>query len=304
MEKTIELIDTDEARALFGSADRTLKALKSRLDVNLIARNGVIRIRGDSEPVRKAAEVIETLRRAIREGREVTPDLVATLLDDAHSASPEMEVGKTHTITLRTSGQKRYMDAILKTHLTFCSGPAGTGKTFLAVAAAVSSLRLDEVKKIVLTRPAVEAGEKLGFLPGDFQAKISPYLRPLYDALYEVMDYDQVRRSIEREVIEVVPLAYMRGRTLNRAFIILDEGQNTTVEQMKMFLTRMGEGSKIVVTGDTTQVDLPAGRKSGMIAVQKILRNIKGIAFIQLRRADIVRHPLVQEIVRAYEEKS
>ncbi|MCZ6602051.1 MAG: PhoH family protein [Planctomycetota bacterium] len=299
----IELGDTAEARALFGSADRNLKALKKGCEVTLVARDGRLLIRGGDVAVERAANVVEKLRERIRLGKEVLPETVEEIVGQQDDPTGDLSFAQVETISTRTAGQRRYVDAILKYDLVFCSGPAGTGKTFLAVVSAVSSLRLGRVRKIVLARPAVEAGETLGFLPGDLEAKISPYLRPLYDALYELIEYEQVRRMIDREVIEVVPLAYMRGRTLNRAFIILDEAQNTTIEQMKMLLTRMGEGSKIVVTGDTTQVDLPQGKKSGMIAVQKILRGIPDIAFVQLRRSDIVRHALVQEIVRAYEEK-
>lgn len=302
MEKVIELRDTDEARALFGSADRNLKALKKGCEVDLVARNGRLSIRGDDARVQRAAKIVERLRKQVRMGHPVTPETVERMVGEGGEGSGDLNSSRVDAVRARTPGQKRYLAGIVKHDIVFCSGPAGTGKTFLAVVSAVSALKLGKVKKIVLVRPAVEAGEKLGFLPGDFEAKISPYLRPLYDALYEVMNYDQVRRSIEREVIEIVPLAYMRGRTLNRAFIILDEGQNTTKEQMKMFLTRMGDGSKIVVTGDTTQVDLPSGKQSGMIAVRKVLRGIGEIAFVQLHRADIVRHPLVSEIVRAYEE--
>ncbi len=201
----------------------------------------------------------------------------------------------------RSRGQEAYVRAILQNEMVFCIGPAGTGKTFLAVRMAVSFLREGEIKKIILCRPAVEAGEKLGFLPGDFQAKINPYLRPLYDALNDILDYDQVKRYLEREIIEILPLAYMRGRTLNSAFIILDEGQNTSISQMKMFLTRMGMSSRIVVNGDVTQVDLPEGMPSGLIHAHKIIRDISGIAWIELQKTDIVRHPLVRKIVEAYE---
>jgi phosphate starvation-inducible PhoH-like protein len=201
----------------------------------------------------------------------------------------------------RSRGQAKYIAAILENDVIFCIGPAGTGKTFLAVRMAVNALRAGEVRRLILCRPAVEAGEKLGFLPGDFQAKINPYLRPLYDALNDILDFDQVKRYVEREIIEIIPLAYMRGRTLNNAFIILDEGQNTTISQMKMFLTRMGLSSKIVVNGDVTQVDLPSGQPSGLIHARKVIRGIPGIAWIQLEKADIVRHPLVKRIVEAYE---
>ncbi|HVR75758.1 MAG TPA: PhoH family protein [Planctomycetota bacterium] len=201
----------------------------------------------------------------------------------------------------RSGGQEAYVQAIQKNEIVFCIGPAGTGKTYLAVRMAINFLRGGTIRKLVLCRPAVEAGEKLGFLPGDFQAKINPYLRPLYDALNDILEYDQVKRYLEREIIEILPLAYMRGRTLNNSFIILDEGQNTSIAQMKMFLTRMGMGSRIVVNGDVTQVDLPEGFPSGLIHAQKIIRDISGIAWIEMQKGDIVRHPLVRRIVEAYE---
>jgi phosphate starvation-inducible PhoH-like protein len=204
----------------------------------------------------------------------------------------------------RSPGQEAYLQAIEKNEIVFCIGPAGTGKTFLAVHMAVSFLREGLIRRIILCRPAVEAGEKLGFLPGDFQAKINPYLRPLYDALNDILDYDQVKRYLEREIIEIIPLAYMRGRTLNNAFIILDEGQNTSISQMKMFLTRMGMESRIVVNGDVTQVDLPDGIPSGLIHAQRIIREIPGIAWIRMEKRDIVRHPLVRRIVEAYEAEA
>ncbi|MBN1444246.1 MAG: PhoH family protein [Planctomycetes bacterium] len=203
----------------------------------------------------------------------------------------------------RSGGQKTYLRAILRNDIVFCTGPAGTGKTYLAVRMAVDCLRSGDVRHLILCRPAIEAGEKLGFLPGDFYAKINPYLRPLYDALNDILDYDQVKRYVGREIIEIIPLAYMRGRTLNNAFIILDEGQNTTVAQMKMFLTRMGSHSKIVVNGDITQIDLPAGQPSGMVHAERIVRDISGIEWVRLSKPDIIRHPLVKRIVEAYESE-
>jgi phosphate starvation-inducible PhoH-like protein len=236
----------------------------------------------------------------------------AAAMPDAPPASRSMARGSTSArgkaeeLTVpglaRSAGQSEYLQSIQKNDIVFCIGPAGTGKTFLAVYMAVSYLKQGLIRKIILCRPAVEAGEKLGFLPGDFQAKINPYLRPLYDALNDILDYDQVKRYVEREIIEIIPLAYMRGRTLNNAFIILDEGQNTSVSQMKMFLTRMGMSSRIVVNGDVTQVDLPEGMPSGLIHAQKIVTGIPGIGWVHLQRADIVRHPLVRRIVEAYEE--
>jgi phosphate starvation-inducible PhoH-like protein len=215
-------------------------------------------------------------------------DRVVRALDESH-------------VVPRTPGQKEYVRAIRTHDIVVAVGPAGTGKTYLAVACAVAALRRGEFRRLVLTRPAVEAGEHLGFLPGDLQAKVNPYLRPLYDALEDLIEFDEVQRTIARDVIEIAPLAYMRGRTLDRCFIILDEGQNTSPEQMKMFLTRMGRSSKVIVTGDVTQVDLPRGARSGLLHAREVLRDVKGIAFVTLGRADIVRHPLVQEIVDAYE---
>ena len=219
--------------------------------------------------------------------------------------TPAEEATKVHTALIaacaRSAGQESYMQSIVKNPIVFCIGPAGTGKTFLAVRMAVHLLRAGDVRRIILCRPAVEAGEKLGFLPGDFQAKINPYLRPLHDALNDILDYDQVKRYMERQIIEIIPLAFMRGRTLNNAFIILDEGQNTSISQMKMFLTRMGMNSRIVVNGDVTQIDLPEGQHSGLVHAEKIIRDIEGIGWARLGKADIVRHPLVKKIVAAYE---
>jgi phosphate starvation-inducible PhoH-like protein len=329
LEIVIELRGPQEALALFGSQDRNLRLLKERYDVAVVARNGVLKLSGEEQPVALADEAVRALLGRIRANEELTPELVDVVIGSPAApaapparkngghATPAHTVGDAHgappTIRsiegyrARTPGQQRYLDLLAKNEIVFAIGPAGTGKTFLAVLKAVEHLKAGEVHKIVLCRPAVEAGEKLGFLPGDIQAKVNPYLRPLYDALNEILDFDTTKKLLERETIEIVPLAYMRGRTLNRAFIILDEAQNTTREQMKMFLTRMGEGSRIVVTGDVTQVDLPAGKLSGLVHIERILRPLsEGIAIAHMTGKDIVRHRLVWEIVHAYEraEKS
>jgi phosphate starvation-inducible PhoH-like protein len=311
LEVVIELRGPEEALALFGSQDRNLRLLKERYDVGVVARNGVLKLSGAEADVAGAEGAVRTMLSHIRSSRELTPEAVAGAVAGGPEPPPARSrvaaalEGPIRTIEgyrARTAGQQRYLDLMERNEIVFSIGPAGTGKTFLAVLKAVEFLKKGDVHKIVLCRPAVEAGEKLGFLPGDIQAKVNPYLRPLYDALNEILDYDTVKKLIERETIEIVPLAYMRGRTLNRAFIILDEAQNTTREQMKMFLTRMGEGSRIVVTGDTTQIDLPPGKVSGLVHIERILRPVaNGIAFAHLGGKDIVRHRLVWEIVHAYE---
>ncbi len=314
MEITIQVASQNEAMVLFGLEDRNLKLIRDALPVSITARHGTLRLSGEKEAVEDAAGVLNGLLAIIRSGEKVTPNHVQKQLDAIRIRSlPAGGNGSQKTAAgiridgepierlCRSPGQEAYVRAVLKNDLVFCIGPAGTGKTFLAVRMAINYLRAGDIKKIVLCRPAVEAGEKLGFLPGDFQAKISPYLRPLYDSLNDILDYDQVKRFIEREIIEVIPLAFMRGRTLNHSFIILDEAQNTTTPQMKMFLTRMGETTKVVVNGDITQVDLPDGVASGLIQARSILPDIQGIQWVELRREDIVRHPLVKKIVEAYE---
>ena len=306
---TLDLRDHDEARALFGPNDRTLRLLRDRFGVEVFARDLRVVVRGDEAEA--ALAVLAGLLERTRAGQELAADDVDAAVGLRRAASarlgrnggPQEGARPDGGIRLKTKGQERYWRAIEEHQLVFAIGPAGTGKTFLAVAQAVRALKAGEVQRIVLCRPAVEAGEKLGYLPGDFQAKVNPYMRPLYDALNGLLDFDTVKRYLEREVVEVAPLAFMRGRTLNRAFVILDEAQNTTKAQMKMFLTRMGEGSRIVVTGDVTQIDLPRGTTSGLVHAQTILRGVDGIAFSLLGREDIVRHPLVWKIVERYEGK-
>ncbi len=308
-EATITLDDSDEAVLLFGTRDQNLRAIREALGVKLIARGDTVQIEGDDEPVSQAERVFEQLRQLARRQGKVTPADVRTILDviqhGGEQLGPQTLTSKEggRRVRPRTDGQARYVRAMQDHDMTFCVGPAGTGKTYLAVGMAVNLLRGGQVKKIVLVRPAVEAGERLGFLPGDIVAKVNPYLRPLFDALNDMLESEQVKRYMDNDIIEIVPLAFMRGRTLNQAVIILDEGQNATVPQMKMFLTRMGTGSKIIVTGDVTQVDLPRQMRNGMLDAIHRFRNLDEIAVVYLDEHDIVRHPLVQRIVRAYEEE-
>jgi len=305
---TIAVVDSKRLLAVFGPRDQHLRRIRSALGVGVAARDDAIQIEGDEAAVQRAAEVFEGLDQVARRSGVVTEADVDRLLNDrtpegGTAAAEPIEVQRPggHVVP-RSTGQAAYVRAIRDHDVVFCEGPAGCGKTFLAVAMAVSALRSEQVTKIVLVRPAVEAGESLGFLPGDLQAKINPYLRPLLDALREMMDFDLLKKLTEQDVIEMIPLAYMRGRTLNNAFIILDEAQNTTAAQMKMFLTRLGVGSKMVISGDTTQIDLPPNRRSGLIDALHRLERVTGCRKISLGGADIVRHPLVQRIVDAYEE--
>lgn len=318
MELTITIDDSQERQGLFGPADRTLRILRDELKVSLVARDQTVRISGRPPVVSRAAAVIELLRKKTHSGAFVDE---AAVLDAIAVAGASGSAKKSSTakppnpeemievyprgryVSPRTPGQKEYVKAIGQRDLVFCVGPAGTGKTYLAVAMAVAALKQACIKRIILVRPAVEAGERLGFLPGDMQAKVNPYLRPLFDALHDMMEFDQIKRLMVNDVIEVIPLAFMRGRTLNDSVVILDESQNTTASQMLMFLTRLGHNSKMIVTGDISQIDLPEDKLSGMIDARRRLKGIKGIAFIELKAQDIVRHKLVQAVVKAYGPK-
>lgn len=306
-EATIESADPQSVIMLFGPRDQHVRAIRDTLGVAIVHRDGQIRISGEEKSVAKATETLSQMKGLLDRGQILNVEDVNHLLAEQTGKTPAGTSGGIDVISTakrivpRTAGQARYVQSIRDHDLTFAIGPAGTGKTYLAVAVAVEAMKRQAIRKIVLVRPAVEAGESLGFLPGDLHAKINPYLRPLLDALNEMIGFEQIRKYMEQDIIEVVPLAYMRGRTLNEAFIILDEAQNTTIAQMKMFLTRMGQGSKIVVSGDTTQIDLPRASASGLIDAVNRLRNIQGIHIVQMTRADIVRHRLVQEIVEAYE---
>jgi len=299
--------------ALFGPHDQNIKYLESLLSVRVGGRGAELIVEGDEADVATVERILKDYGKLFNEGRTPSAselrDAFKQIADDRTSTLREVLEGQKRInpagrkqVTARGPNQKRYLEAIEKDDIVFGIGPAGTGKTFLAVAMAVQYLMSKRVNRIVLARPAVEAGEKLGFLPGDLQDKVDPYLRPLYDALFDLVDYERVTKFIEKRVIEVAPLAFMRGRTLGDAFVILDEAQNTTSEQMKMFLTRIGFGSKAVITGDVTQIDLPSGRKSGLVEAQRVVSGIEGITFIHFDERDVVRHQLVQMIVKAYDE--
>ncbi len=307
-EATISLVDPSSVLSLFGTRDQNLRRISETFNVSITHRDGKIHVAGTQPDVSHATEALERLKTVVERqgvlGEEDVSEVLAIVSGDEDPARvTSIKVASVGAkVRPRTPGQAAYVEAMRTHPLVFAIGPAGTGKTYLAVALAVEAFKQQQMRKIVLVRPAVEAGESLGFLPGDIGAKINPYLRPLLDALYEMMDYDQIKQHMERDTIEVVPLAYMRGRTLNDAFIILDEAQNTTAAQMKMFLTRMGQGSKIVVAGDKTQVDLPPHTRSGLSDAVQRLNNIEGVKFVRLGKQDIVRHRLVQDIVHAYEE--
>lgn len=307
----ITLQNASEGLALFGPQDIFLKLIEDNLQASIVLRESELSIRGEHHEVEKVQQLFEVLLELVRNGYILTERDVLYAIDLAKDLRADQlldlykgEVAITYRgkpIRVKTIGQKHYVTTIKKRDIVFGIGPAGTGKTYLAVVLAIAALKEGLVKRIVLTRPAVEAGESLGFLPGDLQEKVDPYLRPLYDALYDVMGPEQTAKALERGLIEIAPLAYMRGRTLDDSFIILDEAQNTTPEQMKMFLTRLGFGSKMVITGDVTQIDLPKGKKSGLIEARTILQNIDEIGFVQFADSDVVRHSLVQKIIVAYD---
>jgi phosphate starvation-inducible PhoH-like protein len=306
--KQLEL-DNTVASELAGTGDAVLNALQEHLDCDVFLRGNVLTLDGDAAAIDTAESVVGELAELIVQGHEIAPGTIeaVTRALDAHQSPANIleDVVWRHRATKvapKTVNQKRYVDSIRNNTITFGIGPAGTGKTFLAVALAAAALNRREVNRIVLTRPAVEAGERLGFLPGDLMAKVDPYLRPLYDALNDMLDPERVSQHLDRGVIEVAPLAFVRGRTINDSFIILDEAQNTTPEQMKMFLTRLGFNSKMVITGDVTQIDLPREQESGLVVVADILENVDGIEFVRLGEEDVVRHKLVQRIVAAYSE--
>ncbi len=300
------------AQQLFNLEPRNLQSLETELGVKATSRDGWIKLEGTADAVERAKQLLSSLENLLKAGspvknREFTHALNVVKHEGAETLK-DLVNDRVHThdkksgVTAKTVGQKKYLDAIRKHDITFGIGPAGTGKTYLAVAAGLSALREGKISRIILTRPAVEAGEALGFLPGDLYEKITPYLRPLHDALHDMLPAEEIQKQTERGTIEIAPLAYMRGRTLNNAFIILDEAQNSTTEQMLMFLTRLGHGSKAVITGDETQVDLPPHKNSGLIEAHRALKNVEGIAVIEFSRRDVVRHPLVQQIIAAYEE--
>ncbi len=310
MELTITLEQPEKRLQLFGPADINLRTLREICNVTIVARDGTVKLSGTSEAVNNASVLLNLMQQRLKKTDHLTKDDVHQLVAQA-AAEARRPIGqaievyvRSRSIEPRTEGQKNYIEAIRNNDLVFCTGPAGTGKTYLAVAMAVSFLKQSLIRRIILARPAVEAGEKLGFLPGDLQAKVNPYLRPLFDALGDMMEYEKVRQFMQNDIIEVVPLAFMRGRTLNNAVVILDEAQNTTVSQMLMFLTRLGHDSKMIVTGDDSQTDLEPGQKSGLVDALTRLRGIKGIAFEKLTEVDIVRHRLVQNIVKAYDNRT
>ncbi|MFL5877844.1 MAG: PhoH family protein [Solirubrobacteraceae bacterium] len=310
MRRQIELAN-DAALELAGSEDAVLRALEGHLECSVYLRGNVLTLDGSEEAVRAGEQVVRELADLVAQGHQIAPGTIAAVasaLDQHEEPARILEDvvwrHRNQRVAPKTLNQKRYVDSIRHNTITFGIGPAGTGKTFLAVAMAALALSKRQVNRIILTRPAVEAGERLGFLPGDMMAKVDPYLRPLFDALHDMIDPEKVATHLERNVIEVAPLAFMRGRTLNDSFVILDEAQNTSPEQMKMFLTRLGFNSKMVITGDITQIDLPRDQRSGLVVVADILRDVEGVDFVRFGGDDVVRHRLVQRIVEAYNEHS
>ena len=307
LELTLAPVDNQRLANLCGVLDENLRQIENALDVSIARRGENFRVEGESRQQKLAADLLQTFYTRADDILTVE-DVQLGLIEMTGGATAGVDEPQLHTkrrdLRGRTANQSEYLRAIVEHDITFGIGPAGTGKTYLAVACAVDALERDAVKRIVLVRPAVEAGERLGFLPGDLTQKVDPYLRPLYDALYDLMGFEKVGKLFERGAIEIAPLAFMRGRTLNHSFVILDEAQNTTPEQMKMFLTRIGFGAKAVLTGDITQVDLQKGQRSGLVDAQEVLGNVRGIAFIRFTSQDVVRHPLVQRIVNAYEQQS
>ena len=310
--KDVMVVDgVDQLMALFGVRDENVETIRRELNVEIFAHGNEITLSGDEEKVHQARAVLERLVGIVARGEAIDKTRIRYAVELAGEGNADRidEIMRDviaityrgRQVKCKTLGQKQYVEAIKANTCTFAVGPAGTGKTYLAIAMAVVALKNKDVERIILTRPAVEAGEKLGFLPGDLQQKVDPYLRPLYDALNDMMGAESYQRLLERGAVEVAPLAYMRGRTLNDAFIILDEAQNTTSEQMKMFLTRMGMGSKMIITGDVTQIDLPAGKKSGLVEALEVLKGVEDIGMVRLSHRDVVRHELVQAIVKAYE---
>ena len=312
MQMNLHFNDVEEAKALFGPHNEHLKAIEGKLEVKVHTKGGNVVIEGDELDVELAGRLLRELHKLLQRGYPIYVsdiDFALRILSSNRSINLEdifldtvYISSQKKVVTPKSVVQKEYIDTMRTHDMVIGIGPAGTGKTYLAMAMALSSLTKKEVQRIVLTRPAVEAGEKLGFLPGDLYEKVNPYLRPLYDALHDMMDFDHASKLMERGIIEVAPLAFMRGRTLNDSFVILDEAQNTKPEQMKMFLTRMGFGSKVVITGDITQVDLPDGKQSGLIQIQNVLKKVQGIKFVYFSDKDVIRHPLVQDIIKAYEE--
>lgn len=309
-ELSLQIEDLNILKTIIGQRSEFLSYIEKKLPVTIFQKGNFLKISGEENAVDSAHRIIQELMKLAKKNRAINVWEIDFIIKNIMTADDNLDelyddvimvTSRRKPIVPKTPSQKRYVDAVRKNDMVFAIGPAGTGKTYLAVALAVADLINQQVQRIVLTRPAVEAGEKLGFLPGGLAEKVDPYLRPLYDALYDMLDYDKVMRFIEKGIIEIAPIAFMRGRTLNDSFVIMDEAQNTTSEQMKMFLTRLGFNSKAVITGDITQIDIPKTNVSGLVEVQEILKSLKGIEFVYFNEKDVVRHPLVQDVIRAYE---